>query len=125
MTGKSKRIRALLLLLVTITSLVMLFAETIVCAGDVPAVQECSSASSGHDVALIHDGNSPCVPSQEQSSGDHFCCGACNGPCHAPVSSTPVVIAYTPVSTPLSFAEISPFIPEVYLSKFIPPQNLA
>jgi hypothetical protein len=125
MKFRPSRITALLLLFVALTALGMSFGENVVCAGEMPAAHDRSGASSALGETRIHGNGCPCHPAPEHSSSDHFCYGNCNGPCHAPLSSVSVVFAYMPVGIPLSFSDHKQFIPEVYLSKFIPPQNLA
>lgn len=66
----------------------------------------------------------PSCPIDEHSAPDH-CDSSCNCPCHAPLTAQPVQVVCSQLITPLVFSEPFKAVPEVYLSKFIPPQNLA
>jgi hypothetical protein len=121
MKFESRRIIALLLLFVSITGLVVSFGASILCAGELPGAH----ASLGHDTPQVKDSNCPCSPSPSNSPSDHFCDGDCGCPCQAPLSFPMVSVSYSPLLVSLQHAEPVRFIPEVYLSKFIPPQKQA
>jgi hypothetical protein len=126
MKFESTRIIATLLLFVTIIGLAMSFGEDVVCAGDPPGTRETSSSSSAHDTGWNHDDSDRSgVPSPSHSPNDHICFGVCDGPCHAPLASTPLIFAYTPVLSCLYPTEIIQYIPEVFLSLFVPPDSSA
>jgi hypothetical protein len=79
-----------------------------------PAQAACSST------ATAPCGSCPC--SDEQSSG---CCDTffCNCACHAPLSHG-LRLVYAPVIVTQSFREPTGSLPHVFLSIFVPPQNL-
>jgi len=66
----------------------------------------------------------PSCPADNQSSPDR-CDSTCHCPCHAPLMAQPVQIASSQQITPLLFCESFKALPEVYLSKFIPPHITA
>ena len=70
------------------------------------------------------DDSSPASPCGEHSDGDH-CAAACYCACHLPVTIQPLRLHHAPVMSRLVAGEPFTFLPEVYLPKFIPPQNLA
>jgi len=119
MKRESTRIYAILLLFVAFIGLAMSFGENVACAGDPPGSHETSaSASDGrsHDDRDRSDTSSP-----SHSPNDHICFGVCGGACHAPLTATPLAVVYSPLQTSLSSTEITPYIPEVYLPLFVPP----
>lgn len=66
----------------------------------------------------------PCNPLEQQK--DYEGCDTCiNCACHAPLTMQQVKLNYEPVILHLRLFEPFKYFPEVYLSKFIPPQNLA
>jgi hypothetical protein len=119
----SRRIRALLLLFVTITSLVMVFGENVLCAGELPGAHEQSNTYHAHDTEQIHGNSCPDAPATPLSTIDHFCLGDCGCPCQAPLTSSAMKFSHVRTFTYLYPAEISQFIPEVYLSLFVPPDS--
>ncbi|HEY6837326.1 MAG TPA: hypothetical protein VI389_01150 [Geobacteraceae bacterium] len=64
----------------------------------------------------------PSCPESEHTGADHCDC-ACS--CHLPVTVQPVHIRFSPAITLLIVSEPFNALPEVYLPKFVPPQNLA
>jgi len=123
MKCEARRIPAMLLLFVTITSLVVSFGENLLCAGELPGAHGTANTSHEHDMSQTHDSDCPCTPSPSQSTGDHFCVGDCGCPCQAPLSPSPMVVSYSPSFTYLYHAEITRHIPEVYPSLFVPPDS--
>ncbi len=123
MNFPSRHTIALVLLTVTLCGLLTSFSENVVCAGELPGLHESASATCGHDGAQLHDGSTPCEPAH--SDDDHICLGDCGCPCQAPLPAMPVAVMIPAYGPPLSFAEPLFHLPEVFLSKFIPPQNLA
>jgi len=119
----SRRIIALLLLFVTVAGLVMSFGENVLCAGEPPGAHGKVYASSAHDSEQNHDSTRPDAPSPPNDPSDHFCTGDCGCPCQAPLSTSPVVVSYSPTFTYLYHAEVTRHIPEVYLSLFVPPDS--
>lgn len=87
------------------------------------------SVSSSNDSAITHAELSaphqcPCTPPVQHN--DYDGCDTCvNCACHAPLSVQQLVINYDPIVVSLHFSDPYQHLPEVFLSKFIPPQNLA
>ena len=125
MKCESRRILALLLLFVTISGLMVSFGENVLCAGEPPGVHEAANRSSAHDMDQIHDNNCPGAPSPSHSPSDHFCAGDCGCPCQAPLPSVALIFTCSRTFTYLYPAEIIHYIPEVYLSLFVPPDSIA
>ena len=116
-----RRIISLMLLFVAIIGLAMSFGEDIVCAGELPNAHEAVSSFLAQGSAQVHDSNCPCAPAPSHAQDDHVCFGGCNGPCHAPLASTPANFDYPQSFVSRYPAEIARHIPEVYLSLFVPP----
>lgn len=125
MKFESRRILALLLLLVTISGLVGAFGENVLCAGELPGAHEKAHASPLHDSGQTHDSSCPCEPSPSHSPNDHTCIGDCGSPCHAPLPSSAITLTHSRSFTYLYHVEHTRFIPEVYLSLFVPPDSAA
>lgn len=121
MKHEPRRITALLLLLVTISGLLMSFSEELFCAGELPGAHE--TAISQLLVLNQTPDSSPAAPSH--SPDDHLCTGDCSCPCQAPLSCPMISASYSPLLVSLQHVESVRYIPEVYLSKFIPPQKQA
>jgi hypothetical protein len=119
----TRRIKALLLLLIAITGMVMTFGESVVCAGELPGAHETAVSMHGHDSQQVHDSRCPNAPSQPHSSDDHVCVDDCGCPCHAPLLSSPITLTYSLSFTYLHNAVQTQYIPEVYLSLFVPPDS--
>ena len=111
----SRRIISLLLLLVTITGLLVSIGENILCAGEIPGAHE--NVTTSPTDASDHD----CPAAPADSSDDHLCTGDCGCPCQAPLLPAPLLFSYSPSFTSLSSGESISYIPEVYLSLFVPP----
>jgi hypothetical protein len=125
MKYEPRRILALLLLFVTITGLVVSFGENVLCAGELPGVHDVISVSAPHDPAQAHDIDCcPCAPSPAHSTSDHFCTGDCGCPCHAPLTSPAITLTHSRTFTYLFHTELTRYIPEVYLSLFVPPDSI-
>lgn len=63
----------------------------------------------------------PCAPPAEHK--DYDGCDTClNCSCHAPLAVQPLVLNYDPIILNLRFSDPYQYLPEVFLSKFIPPQ---
>ena len=97
-------------------------------------VHECAYASQGNvatsnDSAITHakspaSQQSPCPPPIQHEDNDG--CDTCvNCPCHAPLTAQQLVLSYDPIVVSLRLSDPYHYLPEVFLSKFIPPQNLA
>ena len=66
----------------------------------------------------------PCTPLEQRK--DYDGCDTCtNCTCHAPLTIQSLQLRYNPVVSDLNTPDPFKHLPEVYLSKFIPPQNLA
>jgi hypothetical protein len=125
MNPASRRILATLLLFVTITGLVMSFGENVLCAGEPPGTHEKTSASPAHGSEQSNDSNYPCAPSPSHSPSDHFCVGDFGCPSHAPLPSMGITLTHSRSFTYHYHAELTRYIPEVYLSLFVPPDSAA
>jgi hypothetical protein len=123
MKCEARRIPALLLLLVTITSLVVSFSENLLCAGELPGAHGTANTSPEHVMTQTHDSDCPCAPSPSHSPSDHFCAGDCGCPCQAPLPSSALTFTCSRSFTYLYHVELTRHIPEVYLSLFVPPDS--
>ena len=121
----SIRITSLLLLFVTITGLLMASGTNGHCAGELPDAHQTALTYLVNDLTQVQDNDDHSVPSPSDSTDDHCCSGDCGCPCQAPLAPASVVFSYSPTYTSLFHVEIFRHIPEVYLDRFIPPQNLA
>jgi hypothetical protein len=65
----------------------------------------------------------PFCPIDQHSVPDH-CDSSCHCPCHAPLTEQPGQLVCSQQISPLVFPEPFKALPEVYLSKFIPPHIL-
>jgi len=124
MKHEPRRITALLLLLVTISGLLMSFSEELFCAGELPGAHE-TATSQLLVLSQSPESSSPDAPSPSHSPDDHLCTGDCSCPCQAPLSFPMISVSYTPLLVSFQHVEPARYIPEVYLSKFIPPQKQA
>jgi hypothetical protein len=120
---ETRRIKALLLLFIAISGLVISFGESIVCAGELPGAHETAAAMHGHDSHQDHDNTCPGNPSQSHPSNDHVCVDDCGCPCHAPLLTAPITLTYSYSFTYLYHTELTRHIPEIYLSLFVPPDS--
>lgn len=116
---------ALLLLFVTIIGILVSFGEDALCGGEPPGAHGRSNHPPAADGVQNTDGHCPCAPSPSTTPNDHFCTGDCGCPCQAPLSSAMLTVGYSPAFANLRHAEVTRHIPEVYLDRFIPPQNQA
>ena len=103
---------ALILLLV----MVSIALGGVVCRGADPHAVKAS-------VVDFH-GDAPCCPDAGHGGGDH-CQGCLSCPCHTPLAGDLLQFRYSPSFSLLSFVEHHTAPPDVYLPKFVPPQNLA
>jgi hypothetical protein len=66
----------------------------------------------------------PCTPAEQQKNND--CCDICfDCACHAPLTVQHFKLSYNPSILDIQTSDPFKFLPEVYLSKFIPPQQQA
>jgi len=76
-------------------------------------------ASSAVDAPTPHD--TPCTPFEHHQ--DYDGCDSCvNCACHASLTVLPFQLSYNPIIVDLSTFDPFKHVPEVHLSKFIPPQ---
>ena len=68
------------------------------------------------------DDHCPNCPERSHPESDD-CASSCGCLCHLPASMQSIRITHSPVITEIVFFEPFTALPEVYLSKFIPPQN--
>lgn len=61
----------------------------------------------------------------EPHQDDDGCNSCINCTCHAPLTVQPFQLSYSPIIMTLRLSAPFRHLPEVYLSKFIPPQNHA
>jgi len=104
--------------------LVVMLTVTVNC------VHESAHAMQGHvnvanDKASLEDISTPhqcpCIPSEEHKDYDG-CDNCSNCVCHAPLAVQPFQLGYNPIVLDLRTSELFKHLPEVYLSKFVPPQ---
>ncbi|AFP20459.1 MAG: hypothetical protein ACD_75C01198G0003 [uncultured bacterium] len=82
-------------------------------------VKASSDQASLSQISVPHQ--CPCTPPAEHK--DYDGCDTCiNCACHAPLAVQQLVVHYNPIILSLGFSDPYQYLPEVYLSKFIPPQ---
>jgi hypothetical protein len=123
MKCETRRLPAMLLLLVIIASLVVSFSENLLCAGELPGAHGTSDTSHERDMTQTHDSECPCAPSPSHSPSDHFCVGDFGSPSYAPLPSMGITLTISRSFTYQYHAELTRYIPEVYLSLFVPPDS--
>jgi hypothetical protein len=67
----------------------------------------------------------PCPLDHHDDADDDECNSCAHCCCHAPLTVQPYRLDYKPFASDLRSFDPFKHLPEVYLSKFIPPQNLA
>ena len=78
-----------------------------------------TTASRAAEAQTPHD--TPCTPFEHHQ--DYDGCDSCvNCACHASLTVLPFQLSYNPIILDLSTFDPFRHLPEVYLSKFIPPQ---
>ena len=78
-----------------------------------------TTASTAAEASAPHD--TPCTPCEHHQ--DYDGCDSCvNCACHASLTVQPFQLSYNPLISELQTADPFRFLPEVYLTKFIPPQ---
>jgi hypothetical protein len=82
------------------------------------------SVACSHGGCDTVDEQGPACPADDHAPAGHDA-ASCFCACHLPVLVLLIQIQHVPVSGKLSPAETFTALPEVYLPKFIPPQNLA
>lgn len=86
-----------------------------------------SQISSLHDSAVTETAagaSVPCCPDDHHDSESPACDDCANCLCHVTVAPQLFRLNYLPVVSDLSSFTAFKLMPEVYLPKFIPPQNL-
>lgn len=82
-------------------------------------------ATGGHAEHVGNDAPHQCPDSSQEQHQDHDCCDSCsNCATHAPLTNQMMPIVYNPLITDQQFSEPFKHFSEVFLPKFIPPQNL-
>jgi len=66
----------------------------------------------------------PCCPSEHRHSDSDGCNTCLNCICHGSLAMQQFQFGYNPVILDLKRSEPFKYLPEVYLTRFIPPQNL-
>ncbi|MCM2359702.1 MAG: hypothetical protein NDI77_16245 [Geobacteraceae bacterium] len=94
------------------------------CAEDSPGSSSVISANTVIP-SIAAEKQGPVCPCDDHSTDSGHCGISCQCPCHASLTPQPVQVGCSPQISPLLFFEPFKALPEVYLSKFIPPQNLA
>lgn len=78
-------------------------------------------AAADTDRGAADSHHTPCTPFEH--SQDYDGCDSCvNCACHASLTILPFQLNYNPSVSTLSTPDLFTFLPEVYLSKFVPPQ---
>lgn len=110
---------SLILLVVMLTATINVVHESAhAMQGHVTAASDQVSPS---DISTSHP--SPCSPLEHHK--DYDGCDSCiNCACHAPLTIQQFQLGYNPIIIHLSTYDPFKHVPEVCLSKFIPPQNL-
>ena len=104
--------------------LVIILIAAVHC-GCAEAHENGSKVKAGAEITSIsHTDGCPCCPQGENhSSGDHGdACGSCG--CHAAIPLAAFQLSYRPILIANQASSPYKHLPEVYLSRFIPPQNL-
>jgi hypothetical protein len=116
----SLHISSWILLVVILTAMLHCIHES---AYAMPSYQAAVSATVvDNNLSAAHQ----CPSAPLEQHGDYDGCDSCaNCVCHAPLSSQPIHLSYTPAIMALHTVEPIELFPEVYLTKFIPPQNHA
>jgi len=111
---------ARLLLVMMVTLIVYGVYE---CAHAMQKPLSAANYSSITDAGISAPHQCPCTPPVHK---DYDGCDTCiNCPCHASLTIQQLVLNYNPIILNLGFFDPYQHIPVVFLSKFIPPQNLA
>jgi hypothetical protein len=104
-------------------------------AAAINGLHECAHAMEGQQsAASVHTSPAdslsaphdccPASPLEQHEEADGCdCCVNCA--CHAPLSVQPFRLSFNPIILSFQPAEPFQYLPEVYLAKFVPPQNLA
>jgi hypothetical protein len=113
--------------------LLSFFMVMIILAGNLAGFchNSCASELSGNveykqglDYLTAMDKGCPSCPANDHSA-PHDCDSSCDCFCHAQLTEQPVQVVRSLQFFSIVFFEPFKVLPEVFLSKFIPPQNLA
>lgn len=98
----------------------------------VDGLHQCVQASQHHQATFSGQVSDSGVSAADQDHSfplEHKDCDVCdtcsNCPCHASLTMQPFQLRYNPSVLELRTDDPFQYLPEVYPSKFIPPQNLA
>ena len=107
---------------------VMIFAASALCFCQETHAAEQAWESNTHEAAAVSlepsADHCPACPGGGPAEKDH-CSSSCYCSCHLPVSEQPLQIRHSSIVADLISFESFTALPEVYLAKFIPPQNQA
>lgn len=103
--------------------LLVLLTVTLNCVHEsVHALQHRMLAACDHGSVAPHGEQS--APDSQHTDND--CCTDCgNCAAHAPLAGRQLAIAYAPLVSTMKAPEPFRHLPEVFLAKFVPPQNLS
>ncbi len=107
--------------------IVLTFSSTGFCQDFHATASSCQAACKIKNSASLCDtpiDKSPASPADEHSSDDHGNSN-CYCACHLPLTCSTIAISYLPHMSVLTVFMPFKAFPEIYLDKFIPPQNLA
>ena len=118
----SHKLVSYLLLIVTLTLSTAGFCRD-ACSDEITIDKSIKSANSAVSF-IVAEKAGPLCPCGQQSDNDNRCdsCRYCC--CHAPLISQSVQVEYTPQVISITSSEPFTALPEVYLSKFVPPHIL-
>jgi len=96
-----------------------------------PATAHVNAYAQHHEnsVSVVSSSAPSDVPAKDSpcSGGMHDsgCCdtNSCSCSCHLPLTLNSLQIAYSPLISMQRFSDLSWYLPQVYLTIFIPPQN--
>jgi hypothetical protein len=103
--------------------LMAMFLVTVASVCQTSHASEAGSLSSAHHAAVSAPGaagDSPSPLDQHGTADDCHDCAGCD--CHSLVSGQPIRIVFNLVSLEVGTSDPFQYLPEVYLSRFVPPQ---
>jgi hypothetical protein len=104
--------------------IVVILAASCLCSCLDSHATDQSLTASAANAGCAAQGNNPACPDADHTDADHDA-SSCFCSCHLPLLALPLRLHHAPVTGKLSPLETFTAIPEVYLPKFTPPQNLA
>jgi len=88
------------------------------------AVEKCLGDHESINESIVDPHDSPSCPLEQHNDFDG--CDTCiNCSCHATLIIQPFLLSYNPITLDLRTSDPFKHLPEVYLDRFIPPQNQA